>query len=125
LSPYTKTNYSRGSISYPHAMLSTQAILLSVVLGVLTIFMAVGTFMNYTEESLGGLILMVLLFAVSIYDTECLATGPCSTWSWIRTVLWCIIPIFMIVLVIMALVKSRRAGEMSVRGRDNDNDADA
>lgn len=94
-------------------MLTPQSILLSIVLGILTLVAAVGTFMNYTEESLIGLILWIVVFAAVIYDTECISRGNCGTWSWIRTVIWSIVPIFVIVVLIMAMVKNKRRVEMS------------
>lgn len=105
-------------------MLSTQAIILSVVLGILTVVAAVATFMNYTDESLAGLITWVILFAVVIYDTECLSIGPCTTWSWIRTILWSIIPVFMIVIIITAIVKTKKRMDMRAM-RMEDGDADS
>lgn len=96
-------------------LLSPQSILLTVVLGVLTLVAAVATFLNYTEESLLGLIIWVAIFAILIYDTECLVTGSCGMWSWVRTVLWSIIPIFVIVVLIMAMVRNRRRMEESSR----------
>jgi uncharacterized membrane protein len=107
------------------AVLSSQAILLSVVLGVLTLVAAVATFLNYTEETLIGLILWVAIFAIVIYDTECLATGNCGTWSWIRMVLWSIIPVFVIVVLIMAMVRNKKRMEASSRKIIQDAEATA
>lgn len=96
-------------------LLSPQSILLTVILGVLTLVAAVATFLNYTEESLLGLIIWVAIFAILIYDTECLVTGSCGMWSWVRTILWSIIPIFVIVVLIMAMVRNKRRMEESSR----------
>ena len=96
-------------------LLSPQSILLTVILGVLTLVAAVATFLNYTEESLLGLIIWVAIFAILIYDTECLVTGSCGMWSWVRTILWSIIPIFVIVVLIMAMVRNKRRMEASSR----------
>lgn len=110
--------------SYQNKM-SPQAILLTVVLGILTIFMAVVTFMNFTIEGLVTLIFWIILFAVSIYDTQCLVQGNCFAWSWVRTVLWAIIPIIMIAVIISALARNKKlrmgqAGEMRMVREDED-----
>lgn len=88
--------------------LAPQSVLIAVVLGVLTLIAAVGTIVNYSNEALAGLLLWVAVFAVVIYDTECLANSPCGVWSWIRTALWSLIPIFAIVTIVTATIKNRR-----------------
>ena len=41
------------------------------------------------------------MIALLIYDTDCLTSGNCNIWSWIRTVLYAILPVLGIVLTIM------------------------
>lgn len=50
-------------------------------------------------------ILSVLFYAVTVYDTECLVVGNCHAWSWIRTILYLIIPTIYVVTYIWAMVK--------------------
>lgn len=38
--------------------------------------------------------------ALYVYDTNCLTTGRCNTWSWIRTIANIIVPISVIIIVI-------------------------
>ena len=45
---------------------------------------------------------LALLFA---YDINCLVTGKCTVWSWIRTVFYLVMVILVVVTVIMEVVK--------------------
>lgn len=43
---------------------------------------------------LSGMFISILLITLLVYDTHCLTSlMPCDVWSWIRTSLYCIIPI--------------------------------
>jgi hypothetical protein len=61
-----------------------------------------------------GLFIWILNVAILLYDTECLLAGNCYVWSWIRTVLYSIIPTIVIVLVVLSLGKKDDTNEQAV-----------
>lgn len=54
--------------------------------------------------SLGFLILLV-------YDTQCLTVGSCTTWSWVRSVLYVIVPVISLIMLIVGLYGGKKENE--------------
>jgi hypothetical protein len=55
---------------------------------------------QFTASYVIGLLVTLLFIGLLTYDTACLTVGNCGVWSWIRTILYIIIPIIVIILVI-------------------------
>jgi hypothetical protein len=76
---------------------STQAMIIVIVYSISALVLGGYAAKN---DSIGGgaiIALFILLSAALLgYDTNCLTEGDCSTWSWIRTVLYSIQPIAII-----------------------------
>jgi hypothetical protein len=62
-------------------------------------------------------LLFVFIWLITIplltYDTHCLTDGPCGVWSWIRTVLYCITPV---VVILTSLFSGSKSSEESQEG---------
>lgn len=55
---------------------------------------------------------LTLCFTVLlVYDTHCLTSGRCDVWSWIRTTLYCIIPVLVILMVLYAIAVHKKRDE--------------
>jgi len=87
---------------------SPQAITLTAVLGFLALISIVGVFADFSAGKLFAYILGLLFAAITIYDTQCLVGGGCIVWSWIRTVLYCILPIVAIIAFFMSFGKEKK-----------------
>ncbi len=55
-----------------------------------------------------SLLVSVLFIALTMYDTQCLITGGCTVWSWIRTYLYLLIALFMIIGVIYLIIIKKK-----------------
>jgi|APGre2960657444_1045066.scaffolds.fasta_scaffold426298_1 hypothetical protein len=78
----------------------------SIPATILAIIYVIYTVLNVTlavrDKSFnsGFVVAMFLWLAIAlliVYDTACLTSGQCTAWSWIRTVLYAIIPILLII----------------------------
>lgn len=96
-------------------MLSIQAMILAIIYVIVIVLMIIAAIMDAVKTRKAGIITpawvvftQVIAFfiwfatiALLIYDTDCLTSGNCNIWSWIRTVLYAILPVLGIVLTIM------------------------
>lgn len=85
--------------------LSSQAKTLSVVYMLLFLLM-MGIIVYFGALSFGMILpvlIWIALIALMVYDTNCLTAGECGVWSWIRTIIFTLIPILMIVLIVFVL----------------------
>lgn len=89
--------------------LSSQAITLIVIYFLLTLVAMVSSVYHktFSAGSIVGLILWLLIAAVFVYDTNCLTYGSCDVWSWVRTILYGIIPLFVMLLILYILLTSK------------------
>lgn len=101
----TLKNSASKSQSIPF---SPRAITLTAVLGLLALVSIVGAFSDFSAGKLFSYILALLFAAITIYDTQCLVGGGCIVWSWIRTVLYCILPIVAIIAFFMSFGKEKK-----------------
>ena len=86
-------------------MLSLPATILACIYAIITI-LSLGLVIRDKRFTAGYVISSIIwiLFAVLIvYDTACLTTGQCTAWSWIRTVLYAILPVIVIIMYMFAL----------------------
>ena len=88
--------------------LSPQAIILALVFSVLFVVNLVVTIWKkrFSPMTILSIFVSIMLYALIVYDTHCLTTGTCNVWSWIRTVLYSILPILLVVALIMSMVKN-------------------
>lgn len=75
--------------------MSPQAYVIAVVYS-LVLIITTGTTWKQQGFSLGlllGFILSIAFISLFAYDTLCLTEGNCGVWSWIRTVIYVLIPV--------------------------------
>ena len=77
---------------------------LGVVYSIITVLLVIGLIIRSKQQSfkwaeLFSLLLLVALYVLIIYDTDCLTVGGCTTWGLVRAIFYSIIPVIMIVLV--------------------------
>ena len=88
-------------------MFSTQAIILLIVY-ILVILIGLGTTIYKEGMSLLlglNVVLSIALTVLLAYDTACLTSGQCGTWSWVRTILYILIPIIAIIVWVISLFR--------------------
>ena len=81
-------------------------IILILVFGVSLASMIV--FKQWSVAGVAGLAGFFFVIILVTYDTECLVRGECRGWSWIRTFIYSIMPIVMVVMLILAMVKKNK-----------------
>jgi len=83
--------------------LSPQAIILAVIhIAVLVIAIIYAVKTHVASNLPVPVIVFVVLTALLVYDTNCLTQGTCGVWSWVRTILYCIGPVTLILLVLIS-----------------------
>lgn len=89
--------------------MSPQALVLLVVY---IIFFVVGLIMSIKAKTFGmntvfGLFGSILFLCLTVYDTNCLTAGNCGVWSWIRTILYVLIPLIALVIMFVSFFKGK------------------
>ena len=56
----------------------------------------------------GFVIWWAIFIAVVVYDTNCLVVGDCNVWSWIRTILYLLLPIVVIIVLFVFMAKQKK-----------------
>lgn len=100
--------------------MSIQSWILGIVLSLIAVLVIVSwvVFKTWSVKGVIALIIYLLFVAVTTYDTECLVEGKCMIWSWVRTVLYAVIPTIVIVIYIYALAtKDKAAIQKNVQPR--------
>lgn len=88
--------------------ISIQAKILAIIYLIVTSLSVLGALVSRTI-SWHGIIMTLIwlaLAALIVYDTHCLTSGKCNTWSSIRTVIYSIIPVLAIITMLMAVFPS-------------------
>lgn len=88
--------------------ISIQAKILAIIYLIVTSLSVLGALVSRTISWQGIIMTMIwlALAALIVYDTHCLTSGQCSTWSSIRTVIYSIIPVLAIITMLMAVFPS-------------------
>jgi len=94
-------------------LLSVQSIILTVVYGLCII---IGSIMliplafqaKMMDVFITASIMTLIYVGLLIYDTNCLTKGQCNVWSWIRTILYLILPIIVILMEI-SMIRALRS----------------
>lgn len=87
----------------PQANLIAVVYVLSIIIGIGMSFKA-GTFgMN----SIFGTLVTLALLSLILYDTQCLTQGNCGTWSWIRSVLYVLLPSIGLIMMAVSLFQKK------------------
>lgn len=89
-------------------LMTTPALILAIVLGALLIITNVALIMK-KAFSVGTLLTSMIgaaVIALMVYDTDCLTRGSCVGWSWIRTILYSIVPVVTILYSVSGIVTS-------------------
>lgn len=81
-----------------------QALVLGIIYAVLTVFGFIASLVNktFSASSFAGLVIWIGLAALIVYDTHCLTIGGCTIWSTVRTVLYSILPVIVILLIFVS-----------------------
>ena len=77
---------------------------LGVVYSIVTVLLFVGLIIRSKQQSFKwteflSLLLLVALYILIIYDTDCLTVGGCTTWGLVRAIFYSIIPVVMTVMI--------------------------
>lgn len=90
--------------------LSSQSIMIAIVYGLCAII-AAGGLVSSGNIGVGIIcfIIISLYTALIVYDTNCLTKGSCNIWSWVRTIMYTILPIIMLVVSLFAFIMSKSA----------------
>jgi hypothetical protein len=84
--------------------MSPQAYTIAGVYLVLTLVMAIAL-IKIGQKLVAAFLFIghVLFTALLAYDTNCLSSGNCGVWSWIRTAFYIICPLLLTFMLLMAL----------------------
>lgn len=90
--------------------MSPQALVIAIVYALVILLSIIGMIQ---QKQLGvsaffGLLLGIAFAWLIVYDTDCLTQGQCTVWSWIRTMLYVLFPVLMLILVAIGFVSARR-----------------
>lgn len=90
--------------------LTPQAKILAVILVVSQIVTLVSSFVTgeFILFTIMAVTFALLFIALIVYDTNCLVTGGCKTWSWIRTIVYSLLIVWTVVLTLWVLIQSRK-----------------
>ena len=86
--------------------------------GVLAIVYIIVTLLNIIisirQKEFGGVaifftMLWIALAVLIVYDTACLTEGQCTVWSWVRTCIYAVLPILLIVAFMSSLTNAKEA----------------
>lgn len=99
-------------------LLSVQSIILIVVYALciligMIMFAPIAFQAKIMDVFITTSIITLIYVALLIYDTNCLTAGQCNVWSWIRTVLYLILPIIIIIAEISMIRQFRNAKDQS------------
>lgn len=88
---------------------STPAITLLIVYILIIVLSTVTIIINkqFRATTVLGILLSLGFVALIVYDTECLSAGGCTIWSWIRTVLYIIVPSLILIGLAYALASGK------------------
>lgn len=100
-------------------LVTGQAQFLAVLYSIIAVIM-VGTYIydtiknKFNAGSLLFVVIMLVLFVVLVYDTDCLRVGSCNTWSTIRTVLNAMLPIGFLIVYIMTIGVTQKLSNIQI-----------
>ena len=88
--------------------ISIQAKILAIIYLIVTSLSVLGALVSRTVSWQGIIMTLIwlALAALIVYDTHCLTSGNCNSWSSIRTVLYSIMPVLAIVTMLLAMFPS-------------------
>lgn len=96
-------------------MLSIQATILAIIYIIVIVLAVIAAIMDTVKQRKIGIttpswvifmqviafFMWLIFIALLIYDTDCLTSGNCNIWSWIRTILYAILPVLGIVFMVI------------------------
>lgn len=99
--------------------LSNQALTLTVIYSIVVIISIVFTIIGVSSDkkdktekrsavyltfiNIIFYIIWISLLALIVYDTQCLTSGECNIWSWVRTVIYAILPCLSIIFTLLGI----------------------
>ena len=105
---------------------SPQAIVILVVyaLSIITTLVTGIAKYGFNAWTVIGLLFSILFMALSVYDTHCLTSGNCTVWSWIRTGIYVLMPIILLILWMFSFGKDKEKTSKATKIKhDEDEDA--
>lgn len=87
---------------------STQATSVSVILGITAIATSVISVLkdsSNTMSAFSGLLSSIITGFIIVYDLNCLTTGGCTIWSWLRAI---VISIFSVFVLYLSIVSNKK-----------------
>lgn len=90
--------------------LSNQAITVTAVYSLVMLVSVIGTWTRgaaFTAADILAYFLYVVILIMLAYDTHCLSSGRCDVWSWIRTTIYCIIPVLFLLMLLYSLATNK------------------
>jgi protein-S-isoprenylcysteine O-methyltransferase Ste14 len=90
--------------------LTTQALVLAIVY---VLSVVIGLIMTikagaFNAAAFVGVLVTLAFIALLVYDTQCLTVGNCTTWSWVRTVLYVFFPALSLIVGAFALFQGKQ-----------------
>ncbi len=90
--------------------LSPQALTLAIIY---IIVLFIGIFFTFWYKLFTPMYVLttfvtIMFYVLILYDTNCLTKGECFVWSWIRTILYAILPIIYIYYMIWFMTEVKR-----------------
>lgn len=65
-------------------------------------------FKQWSIMGIAGLVGFTFVIILMTYDTECLVRGQCHGWSWIRTIVYSIMPVALVVMLVISMAKKKK-----------------
>ena len=94
----------------PQAILILIVYVLSLTVGTVASFHAG----KFDAKSVIALLTSIVFLALVVYDTQCLTVGACTTWSWIRSVMYVLVPVISLIMLIVSLYGGKKEKESTM-----------
>ena len=99
--------------------LSSQALAITIVYSIMFL-LSIGM-LFYSNEGFSmsygvSYFISIVIVVLMVYDTHCLSVGRCDNWSWVRTTIYCIIPVLVIIMLAYAIT----TGQIGKKNADDD-----
>lgn len=88
----------------PQAILILIVYVLSLTIGTVASFHAG----KFDVKAVVALLMSLAFLVLVVYDTQCLTMGSCTTWSWVRSVLYVIVPVISLIMMIVDMYGGKK-----------------
>ena len=101
--------------------LTTQALVLAIVLGTLLVVTNIALILQkaFNPGTIISSLIGAAVIALMVYDTDCLTKGSCKGWSWVRTILYSIVPVIAILYGVRGMAMKEKAEKETMIAQQN------